>query len=97
MKTNLNILPVVCLLCLCACKNGNASGLNKTKVAQDTIKTFTLPTIPTMMTVPEPWRDTVKNPFTGIRMSFKQMDSLFGKMNRYVKVKPTNGQMVKKI
>ncbi len=53
MKTNLNILPVVCLLCLCACKNGNASGLNKTKVAQDTIKTFTLPTIPTMMTVPE--------------------------------------------
>ena len=53
MKTNLNILPVVCLLCLCACKIGHASGLHQTNVAQDTIKTVTVPTIPTMMTAPE--------------------------------------------
>ncbi|WP_195662228.1 DUF5106 domain-containing protein [Bacteroides congonensis] len=53
MKTNINILPIVCLLCLCACKNGNASGLNKNEVAQDTIKTFALPSIPAMMTAPD--------------------------------------------
>jgi len=53
MKTSTHILPVICILCLCACKSGNASSLNKNDVAQDTIKTFTLPAIPPMMTAPE--------------------------------------------
>ena len=43
MKTNIHILPAICILCLCACKSGNASSLNKNDVIQDTIKTFTLP------------------------------------------------------
>ena len=46
MKTNIHILPAICILCLCACKSGNASSLNKNDVIQDTIKTFTLPAIP---------------------------------------------------
>ena len=53
MKTNIHILPAICILCLCACKSGNASSLNKNDVIQDTIKTFTLPAIPPMMTAPE--------------------------------------------
>lgn len=53
MKTNIYILPAICILCLCACKSGNASSLNKNDVIQDTIKTFTLPAIPPMMTAPE--------------------------------------------
>lgn len=53
MKTNINVLPILCILCLCACKSGNASGLNKNEVAQDTIKTFTLPSIPPMLTAPD--------------------------------------------
>ena len=53
MKTNIHILPAICILCLCACKSGNASSLNKNDVRQDTIKTFTLPAIPPMMTAPE--------------------------------------------
>ncbi len=40
MKTNIHILPAICILCLCACKSGNASSLNKNDVIQDTIKTF---------------------------------------------------------
>lgn len=46
MKTNIHILPAICILCFCACKSGNASSLNKNDVIQDTIKTFTLPAIP---------------------------------------------------
>lgn len=55
MKTNIHILPIACILCLCACKSGNASGLslNKGEVAQDTIKAFTLPAIPPMLTAPD--------------------------------------------
>ena len=53
MKTNIHILPAICILCFCACKSGNASSLNKNDVIQDTIKTFTLPAIPPMMTAPE--------------------------------------------
>lgn len=54
MKININILPVICILCLCACKSGNASGLNQNEeVAQDTIKTFTLPAIPPMLMAPD--------------------------------------------
>lgn len=53
MKTNLNILPILCLFLLCSCKSGNATSQNKNEVAQDTITTFTLPTIPVMMTAPD--------------------------------------------
>lgn len=53
MKTNLNILPILCLFLLCSCKSGNATSQNKNEVAQDTIKTFTLPSIPVMMTAPD--------------------------------------------
>lgn len=53
MKTNLNILPILCLFLLCSCKSGNATSQNKNEVAQDTITTFTLPAIPVMMTAPD--------------------------------------------
>lgn len=53
MKMNINILLILCIFLLCACKSGNASSLNKNDVTQDTIKTFTLPSIPPMMTTPE--------------------------------------------
>lgn len=35
MKTNINILPIVCFLFLCACKSGNASGLNRAKASRE--------------------------------------------------------------
>lgn len=53
MKTNINILPILCFFLLCSCKSGNASSQSKNEVAQDTIKTFIFPTIPAMMTAPE--------------------------------------------
>ena len=52
MKTNLNILPILCFL-LWSCKSGNASSQTKNEVSQDTIKTFTLPAIPQIMVAPE--------------------------------------------
>ncbi|MCP3895164.1 MAG: DUF5106 domain-containing protein, partial [Bacteroides sp.] len=39
-------------ICLCSCKSGNASQ-QENSVQQDTIRQFTLPSIPTMMTEPE--------------------------------------------
>ncbi|WP_294470347.1 DUF5106 domain-containing protein [uncultured Bacteroides sp.] len=53
MKMNINILPILGLLLLCSCKSGNASSQNKNEAPQDTIKTFTLPDIPIVMTAPE--------------------------------------------
>lgn len=53
MKMNMNTLPIICFFCFCACKNSNASSLSTNTVAQDTIKTFTLPSIPPMLTSPE--------------------------------------------
>ena len=53
MKMNINIIPVLCFLLLCSCKNGNASSQNTNDTVQDTIKSITLPAIPTMMTAPE--------------------------------------------
>ncbi len=53
MKTNINILFILCILLLCACKSGNASNQCKNEAPRDTITTFTLPAIPTMMTAPE--------------------------------------------
>ena len=53
MKTNLNILPILCFLLLWSCKSGNASSQTKNEVSQDTIKTFTLPAIPQIMVAPE--------------------------------------------
>lgn len=53
MKKNLNILPILCFLLLCSCKSGNASSLNNNEAPQDTIKTFTLPSIPITITAPE--------------------------------------------
>ncbi len=53
MKTNINYLLALCFLLLCACKSGNASSQSKSETPQDTIKSFTLPTIPPMLTAPE--------------------------------------------
>lgn len=53
MKTNIHLLPLLCILLLCACKSGNASGLNHKETHKDTITTFTLPAIPPMLTAPE--------------------------------------------
>ena len=53
MKMNINIIPVLCFLLLCSCKNGNASSQSTTETIQDTIKSITLPAIPAMMTAPE--------------------------------------------
>lgn len=61
MKTNLNILPILCLLLLCSCKSGNATSQNKNEVAQDTINAFTLPSIPVMMTAPDQRADYLVN------------------------------------
>lgn len=52
MKINSKLLLIVCLSALCACNNGKASSQNNA-VAQDTIKSFTLPPIPQMLTAPE--------------------------------------------
>ena len=53
MKMNINIIPVLCFLLLCSCKNGNASSQSTNETIQDTIKSITLPAIPAMMTAPE--------------------------------------------
>ncbi len=53
MKMNINIIPVLCFLLLCSCKNGNASSQSTNETIQDTIKSITLPDIPAMMTAPE--------------------------------------------
>lgn len=53
MKMNINIIPVLCFLLLCSCKNGNASSQSTNETTQDTIKSITLPAIPAMMTAPE--------------------------------------------
>lgn len=58
MKINIKLIPVVCLFALCACKSGNASSQSKS-VAQDTIKSFTLPTVPQMLTNPEQRADFI--------------------------------------
>ena len=50
---NINIIPVLCFLLLCSCKNGNASSQSTNETIQDTIKSITLPAIPAMMTAPE--------------------------------------------
>lgn len=49
---HLKYLPVALILCLCSCKNGNASG-QTADVPQDTITAFTLPPIPAMLNTPE--------------------------------------------
>ena len=48
---NIRMIPVILLFGLCACKNGNASN-KESSAAQDTIKSFTLPPIPQMLTTP---------------------------------------------
>ena len=53
MKMNINIIPILCFLLLCSCKNGNASSQSTNETIQDTIKSITLPAIPAMMTAPE--------------------------------------------
>lgn len=53
MRTNINLIPVFCILLLCACKSGNASSQNSKEAPKDTITSFTLPTIPPMLTAPE--------------------------------------------
>ena len=53
MRTNINLIPVFCILLLCACKSGNASSQNSKEAPKDTITSFTLPAIPPMLTAPE--------------------------------------------
>lgn len=53
MKANSNILFIIFLLILCSCKHNSASASDKTDVMQDTIRSFTFPTIPAIMTEPE--------------------------------------------
>ena len=54
MKLNINFLSILCFFLLCtSCKSGNTSSQNKNEIPQDTIKSFTLPSIPQMMTDPE--------------------------------------------
>lgn len=52
MKINIKLLPVICLFALGACKSGNASSQSNS-ASQDTIHSFTLPTIPPMLTSPD--------------------------------------------
>lgn len=52
MKTKLHYLSFVWALSICSCSNGNASQ-HKDSALQDTIKQFTLPAIPPMLTHPE--------------------------------------------
>lgn len=49
---HINYLPIAFMLCLCSCKSGNASS-QANDTSQDSIKAFTLPTIPTMLNTPE--------------------------------------------
>lgn len=53
MKTIINFLSALCILLLCSCKSGNATGQSNNDVPQDTLISFTLPAIPQMMTDPE--------------------------------------------
>lgn len=53
MKTIINFLSALCILLLCACKSGNATGQSNNDVPQDTLISFALPAIPQMMTDPE--------------------------------------------
>lgn len=53
MRTNINLIPVFCILLLCACKSGSASSQNSKEAPKDTITSFTLPAIPPMLTAPE--------------------------------------------
>ena len=36
MRTNINLIPVFCILLLCACKSGNASSQNSKEAPKDT-------------------------------------------------------------
>lgn len=52
MMSSIKYSSFVVLLCLCSCNSGNASH-KESNVQQDTIKSFTLPAIPAMLTGPE--------------------------------------------
>lgn len=53
MKANISILTTLFLMLLCSCKSGNATSQSNNDVPQDTIKSFSLPAIPVMLTTPE--------------------------------------------
>lgn len=55
MKANINVLLALCLLLMCACKSGNATGQNtsEAEAPKDTIKAIVMPAIPQMLTTPE--------------------------------------------
>lgn len=52
MITSIKYCSFAVLFCLCSCNNGNASH-KESSVQQDTIKSFSLPPIPPMLTEPE--------------------------------------------
>lgn len=53
MKASIYIVVIVGLFFLCACRSGKASNPNKNEAAEDTVKVFTLPTLPATMTAPD--------------------------------------------
>ncbi len=53
MKIRISYLFPLCMLFICSCKNSNASAHKNSEVLKDTIKTFTLPTIPNTIEEPE--------------------------------------------
>ena len=58
------LLRTILVLCLCSCKSGNAS-VPADNTQQDTITTFTLPTIPVMLTTPEQRADFIVKHYWG--------------------------------
>lgn len=50
MKINANILALISLCCFCICKGGIALGQSRGEAVQDTIRRFTLPSIPSSLT-----------------------------------------------
>lgn len=53
MKTNINFFWILCFFLVSACKNGNASGQSLSEPSKDTLSSFTLPSIPSIIIAPE--------------------------------------------
>lgn len=53
MKTNINFLWILCFFLVSACRNGNASGQSLSEPSKDTLSSFTLPSIPSIIIAPE--------------------------------------------
>ena len=53
MKVSIHIVVIMGVLFLCACRSGKASNPNRNEAAEDTVKVFTLPTLPATLTAPD--------------------------------------------